>query len=113
MKTAETAGKTIPELGLALFGKLKGYWLLATCVIGALFWAYDLWQAHAPLPERAEAQAQRIAEVERRLDWLEATDAAGTIHACRTEALAVLLTSQRVCGPDDAEAGRRVRAPVR
>ena len=70
--TAKDAGRSAVELGAATLEKLKGYWLVVTFAIGALFWAEDHWAAFVALPDHLRTQEERVDAVEARLERVEA-----------------------------------------
>ncbi|MEL6336334.1 MAG: hypothetical protein AAFQ88_06765 [Pseudomonadota bacterium] len=63
MMTADD-GRSAFDHAMATLRKLRGYWIVTTFALGALFWFYDAWQAHAPLPQVVAAHTARLETLE-------------------------------------------------
>lgn len=103
MMTADDR-RTAFDLVAAALRKLRGYWIVFTFALGAFLWAWDTWQAHAPMPGMLEAQSARLDRLERQIAIGDATSTLGP-RAGFVPRVApwLVLTLDRPCGGEQAD----------
>jgi len=69
--TAETTGKAVCG-AWATLKRLRERWILVTALVSGLFWAKDLVEIYARLPDDLARQSEAVTAVEARLDRLAA-----------------------------------------